>query len=215
MSEGKFIVLEGPDGSGKSTQARLLVEALGKRGHPVEHLRDPGGTPIGEAIRRIVLDHESLARSAELFLFLAARAQLVAERIRPALEGGRIVICERFVASTFCYQVFPDPPAIDTAYLRNMFAIVRNSAGDLVPDLTVLLDVPPSVGLSRKATDGPEATLDRIERRGEGFQEKVQAGYRWLREQDLIPGLVTVPPGTVDETRAKVLQLVVGVLDAR
>ena len=207
MSRGKFIVLEGPDGSGKSTQAALLVKALGARGVAVEHLRDPGGTAVGDRIREILLAGRVVDRTAEVFLFLASRAQLAAERILPALEAGRTVVCERFTLSTVVYQGAATEIAADAAAMDRLRATVSLSAAGAVPDLLLVLDVDPSVGLGRK--EGP-AGLDRIERRGEPYQRRVRDGY--LAEARRVPGAVVIPPGPVEATHRRVLAAVERVL---
>lgn len=206
MSEGKFIVLEGPDGSGKSTQARLLVEALRGRGIAVDHLRDPGGTAAGDAIRALLLGGVPLAPSAETFLFLASRAQLVAERIRPALSAGRVVVCERFFHSTLVYQGLACGPVEDS-----FFAAVETSTGGVEPDAVLVLDVDPAAGLSR--IEGEGRTLDRIERKGPGYQARVREGYRGLAAR--YPRLRLVAAGSVEETRRRVLAAAEEVLRGR
>lgn len=182
------------------------MKALSDRGAAVDHLRDPGGTAAGDAIRSLLLGGLALDRSAETFLFLASRAQLVAERIRPALAAGRTVVCERFTLSTVVYQgvaagLPPDGPA-----LERLRATVALSAGDVVPDLVVVLDVEADLGLGRKgAGDRP---LDRIERKGADYHRAVREGY--LAEARRVPGAVIVPPGTVEETHRRVLAAVDG-----
>lgn len=200
-------MLEGPDGSGKSTQAGLLVKALEGRGISVEHLRDPGGTAAGDAIRGILLGGHALVREAETFLFLASRAQLVAERIRPALAAGRTVVCERFTLSTVVYQGAAAGMAGDPAAMDRLWKTVEISAGGLVPDLWIVLDVDPDLGIGRKRR---EATpLDRIERKGPEYHRAVREGY--LAEARRIPGAVILPPGDRDETHRRILAAMDGV----
>jgi dTMP kinase len=201
VAKGTFLVLEGPDGSGKSTQAGLLAGALGARGIAVEALRDPGGTEIGERIRAILLGDGRLDRRAETFLFLAARAQLVAERIRPALDAGRVVVCERFSLSTIVYQGAATEEARDPAALDRLRATVALAAAAAVPDRVLVLDCPPGSGLSRKDASGAER--DRFEKRGEEFQVRVREAY--LAEARLDPRAVIVPAGTPEETHRRVL----------
>lgn len=209
VKKGSFIVLEGPDGSGKSTQAALLVERLRARGLPVDHLRDPGGTATGDRIRAILLDDAALDPAVEIFLFLASRAQLVAERIRPALAAGRVIVCERFTLSTVVYQGRAADPAPSAAALDRLRTTVALSALGVVPDLVVVLDVDPGTGLRRKGR-GPRGH-DRIEGRGEGFQESVRRGYRL--EARRCRGAVVIPPGEVEATARRVLAAVEKVLD--
>jgi dTMP kinase len=209
VATGKLIVLEGPDGSGKSTQAALLVRALEGKGAAVTHLRDPGGTEVGDRIRDLLLRGLAMDATTELFLFLASRARLVAEKIRPALEAGRVVICERFTMSTVVYQVLAAdrrPAGVEDG-LR---AAVALSALGLVPDVVIVLDVDPGTGLGRK--EGP-AGLDRIERRGPEFQRRVREGY--LAEARRDPRAVPIPPGTPEETHRRVLAEAERVLAAR
>ncbi len=209
MSEGRFIVLEGPDGSGKSTQAALLVTALRDRGLPVDHLRDPGGTAAGDAIRAVLLGGIPMDRATETFLFLASRAQLVAERIRPALAAGRVVVCERYFHSTLVYQGLAADVAPDA--LERLRAAVEASADGVLPDLVLVLDVDPAAGL-RRIGDGGRA-LDRIERRGPDFQHRVREGY--LRAVGLYPGARLVPPGPVEEVHRAILAAAAEVLRGR
>jgi dTMP kinase len=192
-----FVVLEGPDGSGKSTQAGLLAGALRERGRSVEHLRDPGGTAAGDAIRALLLGGNPLDRLAETHLFLAARAQMIAERLLPALAAGRDVVCERFTLSTVVYQGAATDLARDRDAMDRLRAAVAHAAGDLVPDLEFLLDVAPAEGLRRKGGAGP---LDRIEGRGEEYQARVRAGY--LAEAARRNHVRVIPPGPPEATAA-------------
>ena len=163
----KFIVFEGGEGSGKSTAAASVVEKLRASGAAVVHTREPGGTRAGELVRGLL--HEPLTPWAELFAFLVARAQLVAEVIRPALERGETVVCDRFAPSTFAYQVHAR--GLDAEAVR-----AANSAatGGLEPDIVVLLDIDPEVGLQRKHGEA-EAIQTGLE--GLDFHRKVREGY--------------------------------------
>lgn len=142
-----FITFEGPEGSGKSTQARLLYSQLHTRGYPVILVREPGGTRIGDLIRRIVLDlqHTEMADTTEMLLFSAARAQLVSQVIQPYLEQGGIVLCDRYADSTYAYQGYGLGRDLDE--LRTLTAI---ATGGLLPDLTIYLDLSADEGLERK-----------------------------------------------------------------
>ncbi|HNP73798.1 MAG TPA: dTMP kinase [Kouleothrix sp.] len=142
-----FVTFEGPEGSGKSTQARLLYSYLHARGYPVILVREPGGTRIGDLIRRIVLDlqHTEMADTTEMLLFSAARAQLVNEVIRPYLEQGGIVLCDRYADSTYAYQGYG--LGRDMNELRTLTAI---ATGGLLPDVTIYLDLTADEGLERK-----------------------------------------------------------------
>ena len=175
MAEPRFIVLEGVEGSGKSTQIRLLGAWLESLGLDYVRAREPGGTRVGESIRNVLLhdDGGEIPAETELLLMLAARAAFVREVVRPALEAGRTVLADRFDFSTFAYQGHGRGLPLDQVRELNRFA-----TGGLVPDLVVVLDLPPELGRERQAREGK--TLDRIERAGEEFMERVLEGYRSL-----------------------------------
>ncbi len=168
---GRFIVLEGGEGCGKSTQAELLATHLG-----AESTREPGGTEVGERIRAILLDRDlgQLDPRAELMLMLAARAQHVSQRIRPWLAAGRDVVCDRFSGSTLAYQGYGRGLP-----LGEIAAADVCSRAGLEPDLVVLLDLPAEVGAARR--DEPD---DRIEREGKAFFARVADGFRALARGD-------------------------------
>ncbi len=172
---GPFIALEGPEGAGKSTQARLLESWLRGRGLDPVFTREPGGTPVSENVRRVLLESEHVAPETELLLMLAARSALVAEVIRPALEAGRVVVTDRFSLSTLAYQVHGRGLPRDEVEAMNRFA-----TGGLAPDLTLLLDVAPEVGAGRRRGAG----RDRIERAGDSFHATVAEAYRLLAGED-------------------------------
>lgn len=171
-SRGLFITVEGSDGCGKSTQARLIAAALEAAGHDVLRLREPGGVKISEQIRAILLDpaNAEMGDVCELLLYEAARAQLVHQVIRPALAAGKTVVCDRFYDSTTAYQAFAD--GLD----RNMVSQANELAVDgCRPDLTLVFDLPVEDALRRRS--GREAE-DRLELKGLEFQERVAAGFR-------------------------------------
>lgn len=171
-SRGLFITVEGIDGCGKSTQARLIATALEAAGHDVLRLREPGGVKISEQIRAILLDpaNAEMGDVCELLLYEAARAQLVHQVIRPALAAGKTVVCDRFYDSTTAYQAFAD--GLD----RNMVSQANELAVDgCRPDLTLVFDLPVEDALRRRS--GREAE-DRLELKGLEFQERVAAGFR-------------------------------------
>lgn len=172
--KGFFVVFEGIDGVGKTTQARLLASSLAQRGYPVLSTREPGGTDLGEGIRGLLLDR-TLAPVpwAEVFLYAASRAHHVATKIRPALEKGYVVVCDRFLDSTLAYQGFGRGLDLEELERINLLA-----AGDLVPDLTVLLDMPVEEALGRLS-----GRLDRLEREDVEFFCRVRQGYLWLAEK--------------------------------
>jgi dTMP kinase len=164
-----FISFEGADGSGKSTQAELLREALAAKGRDVLLTREPGGTEVGERIRRLLLDGPGMAPLAEAALFAASRAQHVEEVIRPALTRGADVVCDRYVDSSLAYQGIARGLGLDEVLQLNL-AVTRG----LLPDVTFLLLIDPAVAASRWAD------TDRLEREGLEFQQRVDAAYRSL-----------------------------------
>lgn len=168
---GVFITFEGIEGCGKSTQLELLAAHLEKAGHAVLVTREPGGTDLGESIRQLLLDPDNgaMAPLTELLLYEAARAQLVSERIRPALEAGQVVLCDRFYDSTTAYQgAGRRLRGVDLAALHGL------ATGRLTPDLTILLDLPVDEGL-RRALKGAKG--DRIERESLAFHERVRRAF--------------------------------------
>lgn len=175
-----FITFEGPEGSGKSTQIRRLAAALSARDLPVVVTREPGGTPIGNAVRQTLLDpaHTAMTPRAETLLFNAARAQLVEEIIRPALAAGRIVLCDRFADSTLAYQGYGHGQ--DLAPLRQLAGY---ATGSLVPHLTILLDIDPQEGLRRKRAGNGEE-WNRMEEHALAFHQAVRAGYQTLAQAE-------------------------------
>ena len=169
---GFFISFEGPEGGGKSTQIQRLAAALAEQGYVVWTSREPGGTRLGEMIRPILLGPKppaSLSAWSEALLFTAARAQLVDEVIRPRLQRGELVLCDRFSDSTLAYQGYGR--GIDLDALRRLQA---EATGGLTPDLTLLLDLPVAAGLARI----PRRAQDRLDRETIAFHERVYAGYQ-------------------------------------
>lgn len=193
----RFIALEGVDGSGKSTQARMVADALRARGVPAVLTREPGGTPLGEGLRGLLLDGAlpRIGPVAEAYLFAAARAALVEEVVRPALERGEWVVTDRFVDSSLAYQGAAGGVGLDEVWALNARAV----AGCL-PDLALVVDVPVDVAAERRC-----AGQDRIEAQGPGFQQRVAEGYRALAER--FPERVVMVPGlgSVDEVHAAVM----------
>lgn len=170
-----FISFEGIDGSGKSTQARLLGSALRQSGHAVREVREPGGTPLGEDVRTLLLDPtRTVNPRAELLLFAAARAQLVETVIRPALDRGDIVIADRFSDSTVAYQ--GGGRSVQTAEWIEAFS--RFVTADVIPHRTYFIDVPVLEALSRRSSTG----RDRMEQSGLAFYERVRATYMMLSQ---------------------------------
>lgn len=169
---GFFVALEGVEGSGKSTQVRLLAERLKTAGRDPVVVREPGGTPLAEEIRTIVLHMpHDVPPTAEALLFQVARADLVARVIRPALAQGRVVIADRFELSTRCYQI--DGRGLEAKLVESAIAL---ATGGLVPDLYVVLDLDAAPGQARMAAQGK--TLDRMERADRGFHDRVARAFR-------------------------------------
>jgi dTMP kinase len=169
-----FVVVEGIEGSGKSTLVGALAERLRADGYDVTATREPGGTPLGNSIREIFLDRDgTIVPLAEAMLVNAARAQHVADVIRPALEMGRVVLCDRFTDSTLAYQGYGR--GLDLNALRS---ICDAATGGLEPDLVLVLDVP--VGVARERMGARGQARDRIENESDGFHERVRDGFRAL-----------------------------------
>lgn len=192
-----FITFEGPEGGGKTTVAAFLLERLLARGLSAISLREPGGTHVGEQVRRLLLDTRSdIAPAAEMLLFSASRAQLVEAIIRPHLAAGGVVLCDRYADSTLAYQGFGR--GLDLTALRH---ITRFATGGLTPDLTLYFDIDPAQGLARRQGSGG---LDRMDAQALDFHYRVRDGYlalmaaepaRWVRIDASAP--LAVVQGTV------------------
>ncbi len=172
---GYLITFEGAEGSGKSTQIRFAVRFLKRRGYPVVLFREPGGTKVSEAIRRILLDPQfrEMTAASELLLYLACRAQLVREKIRPALKKGKVVVLDRYEDSTLAYQAYGG--GLPLRLIRRLNRFVR---GGTVPHLTFLLEVETRPGLRRSGR------RDRIEKKSVAFHERVRRGFLKLARQE-------------------------------
>jgi dTMP kinase len=204
---GRLIVFEGGEGSGKSTQLRLLADSLAAAGIEHRSLREPGGTPLGAEIRRLVLEREwEIDARAEALLFMASRAQLVARELRPALERGEIVLLDRFFLSTYAYQIAGRALPDGEVRAANSFA----TAG-LTADLTLLLTFPVAEGLARAADRS--AAHDRMEREGREFHERVAAAFtsfaspEWQRTHPECGPIVPIEAaGSERDVAARVLE---------
>jgi len=204
----RFITFEGIEGCGKSTQLQLLAELLKAQGQGVTTTREPGGCPIADQVRAILLDaaHQALVPTAELLLYAAARAQHVAEVIRPALREGRIVLCDRFTDATIAYQGYGR--GLSQSLITELN---RLATGGLRPDLTVLLDCPVEVGLSRalariNAAEG--AREERFEQESGLFHQRVREAYLVLAAQEADRFVIVDGSGSVEATAAAVATLV-------
>ncbi len=206
---GKFITFEGVEGSGKTTQAALLCDYLRKEGVDAVHTREPGGTELGERIREILLSptDSTPAPVAELLLFLAARAQLVADVVVPALEDGKWVVCDRFSDATLAYQ--GHGRRIATEEIRKLNEIATGGVG---PDMTILLDLDVKTGISRAVAGNKEfvesSNGDRMEREDRKFHRRVRDGYLEIAREE--PGRIKVIPvtGSIEEVHKTVVSLV-------
>lgn len=202
-----FVTLEGIDGAGKSTQARLLAEALGEK---TLLLREPGGTEVGERLRTLLKDGSlDLHARAELLMFCAARAQLVEEKIRPALADGHDVVCDRFIDSTVAYQGHARGLDSGEVDILNALAIA-----DCVPDRTVLLRVSAEWAAQRtwerRGTEPAERRLDRFEQEGVEFQQRIAEAFESIALRD--PNRISVvdAEGDVDEVHRRILSVIRG-----
>ena len=177
-AQHSFITLEGVDGAGKSTQARLLARALELAGYQVVSLREPGGTAISEKIRALLLDpaNTAMGDTCELLLYEAARAQLVHEVIAPALAAGKVVLCDRFYDSTTCYQAFAD--GLDRQMVRDANSL---AVAGTHPALTLVYHITPEQAALRMAARG---AADRMEAKGMAYQQRVAGGFRKIAKQD-------------------------------
>ena len=197
MSKGMFISFEGTDGSGKSTQYRLFAEYLASQGFDVVTTREPGGTPISEKIRSIILDPENTEMDdmTEALLFAAGRAQHVAQLIKPSVEKGKIVLCDRFMDSSIAYQ----------GYARGLGDCVRvineYAVAGMQPDLTFLLDLPPQDGRKRNVKAGK---ADRLEKQAMEFHSRVYEGYKKLAEIYSDRFIVIDASGSIDEVQSRI-----------
>ncbi len=206
-SPGRFITIEGPDGSGKTSQAARLAEALRERGFDVVLTREPGGTALGDRVREIVLTRgrEPIAPRADALLFNAARAQHVFEVIDPALAAGRVVVCARYADSTLAYQGYGEGVPLDE--LRE---IIRIATAGRTPDRTILLDLPVEAGLRRKSPDDHETRFETVF--DLGFHERVRAGFLEMARAEPKRWVVVDADRTPDEIFEDVLAEALAIL---
>ena len=205
-----FITLEGPEGSGKSSQIGLLAEFLAGQGYSVVITREPGGTPIGDQIRHVLHDvaNTAMSSTAELLLYSASRAQLVNELVRPALAAGQVVLCDRYADSTLAYQGYGRSLNLDTLQTITHFA-----TGGLKPDLTLLLDIDVERGLARRRDGGEE--MNRLDLEVVSFHQRVRDGYHQLALEDPDRWVIVEADRPVTAVQADLQEIVLGCLQAR
>lgn len=202
--KGIFITLEGNDGSGKSSVIEAIRKTLEEKGYPVVYTREPGGSKIAENIRKVILDVENTGMDprTEALLYAASRREHIEKTIRPALETGKIVLCDRFIDSSLAYQGYARGLGIDEVYNMNLYA-----TDGLLPDLTILVCVKPEIGMAR-ITQNHRGELDRLESEKMEFHQKVYQGY--LTVQEKFPSRIQIINGekTKEEVRLDALEIV-------
>lgn len=202
-----FLTLEGPEGSGKSTQCKLLAEHLTSLGHNVLLTREPGGTEISQQVRQIIMDmkNKSMFPATEFLLFSSARAQLVREKIRPHLNSGGIVICDRYFDSSLAYQGYGHGLPLDS-----IRAITTFATDNLTPDLTLLLDIDPERGLRRRQSNNEE--WNRLDDYELAFHRRVRDGFFELVKAAPARWRVINADKNVEELQKEIREIVMGVL---
>ena len=205
-----FITLEGPEGSGKTSQLVLLADFLRQRGYPILTTREPGGTQIGDQVRAILSDlrNEEMRPRTELLLFQASRAQLVEQIVLPHLQDGGIVLCDRYADSTLAYQGYGH----QTFPLEQVQAIIDFATGGLKPDLTLLLDVDVTIGLARRAQGGEWNRLDAYQLE---FHQRVRSGYLQMAQADPQRWLVIDAGRSMEQVQADIQRIVLSALKHR
>jgi len=202
-----FITLEGPEGSGKSTQIKRLAKRLEEMGYSVITTREPGGTPIGDQIRQVLvrMENKELHPRTEILLFLAARAQLVEQVIKPALQDGKIILCDRYGDSTLAYQGYGH--RLDLEQLRRMLDFATDH---LKPDLTILLDLDVKTGLMRKKAEDEWNRLDAYEAL---FHERVREGYLQLTREEPERWRIVDASQTIDAVQEDLFRIILDALE--
>lgn len=195
---GKFIVLDGSDGCGKTTQIKMLVDWLKENGVPAEAFRDPGGTKIGEKIRQLLLNPEHIAMDTrtELLLYMAARAQLWAEKISPALKENKCVVLDRWLSSTCAYQGYAGGYKI-----RNVIELAEGCLERAWPDLTIILDIDPEIAKGRL-----KSTPDRMEQKGDEYHKNVRQGF-WELTQRRNDCIFVKAAGSIEAVHKKITEV--------
>ena len=204
-----FLSIEGPDGSGKTTQARLLADHLRQAGHDVLLAREPGGTPIGDQIRQVLfsLDNKGMSPESEFLLFSASRAQLVRQVLRPHLQQGGLVVCDRFADSSLAYQGYGHGLELEMVQ-----AVTRLATGGLRPNLTVLLDLPAEDGLARRKQGGRWNRLDDYDLE---FHQRVRQAFLGLAAADPARWVTVDGRPAVEEVQREIQRVVDPRLAAR
>ena len=201
---GVFITIEGPEGSGKTTVAKMVSQKLSEEGYKVLYTREPGGVGIAEKIRDIILDvnNTHLDARSEALLYAASRRQHLVEKVEPALKNGYVIICDRFIDSSLAYQGYARGLGIDEVFQINMFAI-----NNRLPDLTILLDIDPEEGL-RRINKNRSSELNRLDLEDLSFHNKVHEGYEILKSKYAERFTIVDGNKTVDEVFNQVLDIV-------
>jgi dTMP kinase len=199
-----FITLEGPEGSGKTSQITILGDFLRQQGYPVLLLREPGGTPIGDQIRSVLLSMKNaeMCRRTEILLFQASRAQLVEQVIRARLRQGDVVLCDRYADSTLAYQGY----GYREFELEELRSLIHFATGGLKPDLTLLLDVDVEIGLQRRTQDG---SINRLDALNLDFYQRVRQGYLEMAQAEPERWVVIDAGKTFDQVQADLRQVVI------
>jgi dTMP kinase len=208
VQPGKFISFEGPDGSGKTGQLNILADELKSAGYPILYTREPGGTSIGDQIRATLLDLKNTAMidRAEALLYQAARAQLVDEVIKPHLAKGGIVLSDRYADSTLAYQGYGHQNTIES-----LQGIIQYATGGLVPDLTILLDIEPEIGLQRRMDAGG---FDRLDAYDINFHHRVRDGYLEMAATDPQRWVIVDATQSFDQVQGELRRILFKQLEA-